>query len=144
MKDKPIIFKEDVVQKLLSNGIVELVQRIFVRPLNDYETAFNELVIREHEVSEQIKLYERDSSEIDSSNQLGQEMISFRQVEHQQLQADLQGYQQEITVLQQAIEAADQDFAQLKSQLSEMYRSIQSAHQRLLGGTVNLTSAPKL
>jgi hypothetical protein len=144
MKDKPIIFKEYVVQKLLSNGIVELVQRIFVRPLNDYETAFNELVIREHEVSEQIKLYERDSSEIDSSNQLGQEMISFRQVEHQQLQADLQGYQQEITVLQQAIEAADQDLAQLKSQLSEMYRSIQSAHQRLLGGTVNLTSAPKL
>jgi uncharacterized coiled-coil protein SlyX len=131
MRDKLIILKEEAARPLIDSGVVELVQRLYVRRLNDYEEAFNQHVVRSHEVSESIALFQRDSQEISKANQVGQEMISFRQIENQELQSDLSHYQKEIAVLNNAVTNATGQLDQLKAELSRMYRSVQARRDQL-------------
>lgn len=126
MKGKLIVLKEEVARPLIDSGVVQLAQRVYVRQLNDYEEAFNQHVIRSHEVNERIALTKRDSAEIEKANAAGQEMISFRQVENQALRQDLTGFQSELTVLKDAVSQAQTDLEALKKRLSEMYRSLQA------------------
>lgn len=132
MKGELIILKEEVATPLINNGVLKLVQRVYVRPLIDYEEAFNHHVVRDHEVSETIALFKRDSAEITKANQYGQEMISFRQVEKQELQSDLDNYRKEVAVLNEAVDASVAEVAELKSEIRKMYQNIQSRHAALL------------
>lgn len=137
MNRKLVIFKEDnvtdrpLIKQLLDGNKAEIVQRLFVRPLNDYEEGFNRLYVRSHELSEQITLVQRESTEISKANQLGTEMISFRQVENQNLAFDLENFRKEIEVLTAANATATQELDSVKEQMSGLYRSIQSRRAQL-------------
>ena len=132
MKGQRIILKEEVATPLIANGVLELVQRVYVRPLIDFEEAFNHHYARDHEVTESIALFQRDSEEINKANQYGQEMISFRQVEKQKLQSDVDNFQREVSVLTEAVEQASTQLSELKAQIREMYQNIQARHAELV------------
>jgi hypothetical protein len=121
-----IVLKSEVADDLISKGIAELIEPVYVRPLNDYQEAFNQLFVRIHEIQERITLYQRESAEMAKANQAGQEMISFRQIENQQLASDLGHYRTEIDVLNDEIVEATDKLNNTKSALTEMYRFIQS------------------
>lgn len=125
MRSNRIVLKEEAARPLIDNGQAELVQRIYVRPLNDYEEAFNRLHVRIHEVGESIRIYKRETAQMEAANQLGQEMIIFQQNESQKLAQDLQGYQQEMRVLEQAVAETEAELIQLKRKMSQMYQNIQ-------------------
>ncbi len=133
MKGKFIVLPQEVATPLIENGTLELVQRVYVRPLIDYEEAFNRHVVRDHEVSESIQLFTRDSQEIEKANQFGLEMISLRQVEKEELQSDLSNYQREVALLNDAVAKADAEVATLKAQIQQMYFNIQSRHASRVG-----------
>ncbi len=133
MKGKLIVLTEEVATPLINNGILELVQRVYVRPLIDYEEAFNRHVVRDHEVSESIQLFTRDSQEIEKANQYGQEMISFRQVEKQELQSDVNNFLREVKVLDDAAAEAEADVVNLKAQIQQMYFDIQAQRAARVG-----------
>ncbi len=143
MKDKPIILLEEVARTLRDSGNVELGQRFRVRPLNDYEEAFNKNFVRSHELSERIELFKRDSAEIQKANQAGQSMISFRQVEAQQLQADLDSYQKEVTVLRDSAAKAEKQLAELKTELGRLFLSVQASRSQLTAGAVRTTASAR-
>jgi hypothetical protein len=124
MNSKRIIVKEEVAQELIAAGKAELVQRLYVRPLRDYEDAFNHYVVQAAELNDRIAIVKRNSSEIEAANQLGNEMITRRQVENQRLTADLEGIQKELAVLNQLATSADGELAGLKGQMSNLYRTI--------------------
>jgi hypothetical protein len=137
MNRELIIFKEDnvtdrpLIKQLLDGNKAEILQRLYVRPLNDYEEAFNRLFVRSHELGERITLVQRESAEISKANQLGTEMIGFRQVENQKLAFDLENYQKEIAVLTAATESASQELDALKKRMSGLYQSIQTRRTQL-------------
>ncbi|MCA9133763.1 MAG: hypothetical protein KDA45_11435 [Planctomycetales bacterium] len=139
-KVKRIVLKAEVARQLIDNGVAELVQRIYVRPLNDYEEAFNQLLVRSHDIEERSLLYQRDSEEISKANQLGQEMISFRQVENQELREDLEGYQKEIDLLTSAVAEATEQVAQQRAELSRLYRQVQARREEIARQQVSVAS----
>ncbi len=131
MNNELIVLKEQVAQELIAAGKAELVQRIYVRPLNDYEEAFNRNIVRAEELKERITLVQRETTEIGKANELGNEMITFRQVENQKLTNDLQGIQQEVGVLNNSLTEANKQLDSLKKQLSQMYRTIQARRNQV-------------
>lgn len=131
MNNKLMVLKEQVAQELIAAGKAELVQRIYVRPLNDYEEAFNRNIVRAAELRERIVLVQRETTEIGKANELGNEMITFRQVENQKLTNDLQGIQREIGVLNDSLTEANQRLSSLKKQLSQKYRTIQARRNQV-------------
>ncbi len=126
MNDEIIVVKAEAAQTLIDNGVAELVQRIYVRPLNAYLEGFKELYLRSEQVDHSRDLVTRESAEIQAAMQDAQEMIAFRQVENQKLAHDLQGYQQEVAVLQTEVAAAESRLESLKQEISRMYRTIQA------------------
>lgn len=131
MNTELIVLKQEVAQELIAAGKAELVQRIYVRPLNDYEEAFNRNIIRSQELAEQITLVQRESAAVSSANQLGTEMLTFRQVENEKLTFDLENVQQEVAVLTDSVAAATKDLADLKRRMSGMYRTIQASRKQM-------------
>ncbi|RMF44313.1 MAG: hypothetical protein D6753_02865, partial [Planctomycetota bacterium] len=126
MNDEIIVVKAEAAQSLIDNGVAELVQRIYVRPLNAYLEGFKELYLRSEEVDQSRELITLESAEIQSAMQNAQEMIAFRQVEKQKLAEDLQGYQRETGVLQSEVAKAEEQLETLKKEISRMYRTIQA------------------
>ncbi len=124
--NKRIVLKSEVADKLIADGVAELIKPIFVRPLIDYQEAFNRSYVRRHEIRERIALYQRESAELAKANQAGQEMISFRQVENQQLASDLGNLNKEVEVLKKEVTLAEQLLTSTKSKISDMYREVQS------------------
>lgn len=118
-------------QAEIDNGTFELVERYYVRPLIDYERAFDRVFVRSHEVREATDAVVRETGELQSADQLGQEMISFRQVENQELAADLQSFQQENQVLAAAVQESNKALGDLKAKLGQLYREVQMASPRL-------------
>ena len=124
--NKRIVLKSEAADKLIADGIAELTEPVFVRPLIDYQEAFNRSYVRRHEIRERIALYQRETAELNKANQAGQEMISFRQVENQQLASDLGNLSKEVDVLKKEVTAAEQLLVSTKAKISDMYRQIQS------------------
>lgn len=132
MKGERIVLKEEVATPLIDSGVLELVQRVYVRPLVDYEEAFAHVMLREHEVLQGIELARRDQRELEKANQLAQEMISFRQTEAQEISSDLGNYQREVKVLQDAVARATSEFNSLRTTIQRLYQQIQDHHQDLI------------
>ncbi len=143
MRGKLIVLNQEKAAELIASGTVELVQRVYLRPLNDYEEAFISHVVRDHEVTENIALTKRDTEEIRKANQLGQEMISFRQVENQGLQSDLANFQREVVVLNTAVAEATQEYAAFRALIQQLAQQVQANHAAILGsqsGAVSLNN----
>lgn len=132
MKGERIVLKEEVATPLIDSGVLELVQRVYVRPLVDYEEAFAHHMLREHEVLQGIELARRDQRELEKANQLAQEMISFRQAEAQEISSDLGNYQREVKILQDAVARAATEFTSLRTTIQQLYQQVQDHHQALI------------
>ncbi len=131
LRDNRIVVVESVARDLISRGVAERVQRVFVRPLNDYLGLFNLSLAKSFEYDEQTKYYKYQNELIDQANQVGQNMLVVRQKENQLLGADLQNYQKEIEFLNTATAETDSDLATLKQKLSNLYQAIHERHAQL-------------
>lgn len=121
-----LLLKSEVAQQMITEGVAELIEPVFVRPLIDYEYAFNQAYLRRAEIQARINLYSRDIEQLTQANQASQEIISFRQVEKQKLESDLGNYQREVEVLNSELATWTQTLADLKSSLNGLYRQVQA------------------
>ena len=124
--NKRILLKSEAADKLIASGTAQLKFPYFVRPLIDYQEAFNSSYVRRHEVNERIALYQREAVELTKANSAGQEMISFRQIENQQLTSDLGNFTKEVEVLKKEVVLVEEELAARKAKIAEMYRQIQA------------------
>ena len=131
MNTERIVVKEEVAQALIASGKAELVQRFYVRPLNDYEDAFNYTIVRSAELRDRIDVVTRDTGEMKSANDLGNQMITFRQVEHQKLVSDVENINREVAALNELVQTATTELSTLKQQMSKMYRTIVARRNQL-------------
>lgn len=132
LKDNLIVVIDSEAKKLIAEGTAQLIQRVFVRPLNDYEELFNAYAARGFELAERIKYFQHHSQLIDQANTDGQTILAERQKEKQLLEGDLSNYKKEIDVLNSAIAEATTELDALKKDLSRMYQEIQGRRDRLV------------
>jgi hypothetical protein len=137
LRDNRIVVTETVARDLVNRGTAERVQRIFVRPLNDYLGLFNRYYAQSFELDERVKYYQYQNELIDQANQNGQQMLARRQKENQLLSEDFSNFQREIQFLNGANEEATQSLQSLKQRLSRLYRALQEHHQRLMLSSAN-------
>jgi hypothetical protein len=123
---KPVVLKSEYADKLIASGGAKLKDPYFVRPLIDYQEAFNSTYVRRHEVRERIAHFQREAIELTKANTAGQEMISFRQIENQELNSDLVNYKKEGEIVTKEAVLAEQELAAMKTKITEMYRQVQA------------------
>lgn len=79
-------------------------------------------------------LAQRDQGEVEKAMRALEEMSSFRQVEKQELSSDLGNYQREVIILEKAVAGAVAELAAMRTQIRQLYQSVQARHASLLGG----------
>lgn len=134
LNDNRIVVIESVARDLISRGVAERLQRIYVRPLNDYLGLFNNIQAKRFELDERVKYYGYQNQLMDQANQACQNMLTLRQKENQSLSADLSGFQKEVQFLNSAVVQADAELEKLKQDLSKLYRAIHEHHRQMLVG----------
>lgn len=139
-KGKRILLPQAVARPLIDSGVLELVRRVYVRPLIDYEEAFVHAIVRRSEVVAATALAQRDQSEVEKAMRALEEMSSFRQVEKQELSSDLGNYQREVIILEKAVAGAVAELAAMRTQIQQLYQSVQARHATLLGGALGTVS----
>lgn len=135
LRDNRIVVIENVARDLVNRGVAERVQRVYVRPLNDYLGLFNRAHSKRFELAERIKYYDYQNQLIDQANQASQNMLAIRQRENQRLNSDLGGYQKEIQFLNSAVVQADAELEKLRKDLSNLYRALHQYHRQHLVGS---------
>jgi hypothetical protein len=131
LKENLVVVIDSEAKKLIADGTAEQFQRVFVRPLNDYEELFNLNATRGFLLTERIKYFQHHSQLIDQANTDGQAMLAERQKEKQLLESDLSYYKKEAEVLTSALAEVTAELDVLKKDLSRMYQEIQGRRDRL-------------
>ena len=139
-KGKRILLPQAVARPLIDSGVLELVRRVYVRPLNDYEEAFVHALVRKSELVAATELAQRDQSEVEKAKQALDAMISFRQVEKQELSSDLGNYQREVKILDEVVAGAVAELATVRAEIRQLFQSIQAHHASLVGGSSGTVS----
>ncbi len=117
-----LVLKSEDAEKLIASGTAEKIEPIFVRPLVNYQYAFQHNYVRLDKVKQRTQTYVRQTEDIKSSVVLGRDMISAGQVEGQKLGSDLSHYQDEVKVLNEEIGQVTSELTKLKATISAMYR----------------------
>ncbi|QDV24711.1 hypothetical protein [Aureliella helgolandensis] len=140
-RGKLIVLQEAAARPLIASGVAEEVQRIYVRPLVDYEEAFSNYSIMKRKLSDSISVIQRETADINQANQLGREMVIFSQAENQKLAFDLEHTQQEVTVVTQLVEQATQQLQALRTEVSKLYREVQAKRKQLVAQQLSMLTA---
>ncbi|MFO1063872.1 MAG: hypothetical protein U0892_08425 [Pirellulales bacterium] len=127
-----LLLTQKAAQTLIDNGSAKLTKKIFVRPLNAYEKAFSKNFVHRDDTNKRTLVYQRESTLIDRANQLGQAMITERQVENQKLTADVGQFQKEATFMTAQAQSLSGELEQARAKLVEMYRALHAEHDRIM------------
>ncbi|GAB5405616.1 MAG: hypothetical protein Aurels2KO_38470 [Aureliella sp.] len=136
-RGKLVVLKEEAIDDLKA-GTFDEVQRVNVRPLNDYEKMYNDIAIQDKELDEQIAAADRDASELTKAIANANEMIVFRQQERQQLDFDMENIEKELAVITELSDEASAEFAAMQSQMNRWYRTIQTENARRAAAEMNM------
>jgi hypothetical protein len=132
LRDNRIVVTEAVAKDLVDQNKAERVQKVFVRPLNDYFGLLNRYYARSFELEEKMVYYRYQSALIEQANKNGLDMLAQSQIENRELSDDLTNFKREIQFLSEANEASNESLQSLRQKLSRMYRVLQEYHQRLM------------
>ena len=122
-------------EALVAQEDAKLIDRYYVRPLNDYQFVFREIRERVVRARQGIDLYTYENKVVDDTNKEGQEQIAFRQAERQQLDKDFAQFTKESTFIAGEAERLETDLASVNDRVKETYRLIQEQHAKLIAAS---------
>jgi hypothetical protein len=109
--------------QLIRAGTAELVRRVFVRPLHDYQGFFNSSHADRLRVGDQISVAQRDKNALDAAAAEVNELREKYRAERERLSQDLAGYRREIQVLQGYLQALNRRYDRIRSEVNRRYLS---------------------
>ena len=127
-----VVFAKIPAEDLIASGIAKLIEPIFVRPIIDYIIGFREARSRQIRATQDADLVRREIAQGEATNKLGQEQIVSRQAERQLRDADLAQYIKERDVISSEASRLETKVAEVKSELSRLYRSSQEQYDKLV------------
>ncbi|MFV1968119.1 MAG: hypothetical protein ACC628_22065 [Pirellulaceae bacterium] len=116
------VFPEEDGNRLINEGYVELVERIFVRSLNDYEAAFRYIAHLQVKIGEDTRAVGRDTAEVQKAIALCEAQMQSREDERAKVTEDLQKFTLEKDRITEYAVLIETQWAELRNELSELYR----------------------
>ena len=122
-KDEVGVFPQADAEDLISRGVCERIEPIYVRPLNDYEYQFRSTYLQMVQIRQDMERIQRNIDEQTSTNNRTETLITYRNDEKAKLQQDLDKFtyeQKQIEAYRDKLQAKLND---TKSELSRLYRT---------------------
>ena len=118
--------------RLKSQGIVELGQTVFVRPLNDYAFAFRETRRMTIRAKQDAALITRENKEAENTTKVTLDQELKREEESSKLKLDKAQYEKEAEVISSVASELETQIVDKKKELGQLYGSIVALHDRLV------------
>lgn len=128
------LFDAATAETLVQQQICEVdeTRRIYRRPLRDYEYFYRQMSLRFQDLDDQMAIVRRQTQAVADSAAETRQQIQYRDQEKGRLQADLKGWQDERSRLQELWGALNEQAKQQRQMLSRLYReNVALAAQRL-------------
>lgn len=116
-------------QAWIDRGYARLIDRIYVRPLDDYEHAFRQLHLTSLQSRNQLQFIQAEIDRVAEAAGLARLRINERRDERQKLDADLAQLQLERQALQDEQQRVETEQEQLREQLTDLLSEIRQLHQ---------------
>jgi hypothetical protein len=116
-------------QPWIDRGYARLIDRIYVRPLDDYDHAFRQLRLTSLQSRSQLQFIQAEIDRVTEAAGLARRRINERRDERQRLDADLAQLQVERQALQDEQQRLDTEQGQLREQLMDLLTEIRQLHQ---------------
>ena len=117
------IFPPEDANRLIGEGVCELVERIYVRELHNYHFAFRAALQQLIRLGREQRNVERNISAITESDGRVAQQITVREQELQKVQEDLGKYQVELDKITAYAALLDRQKAERMSELSKLYQA---------------------
>ncbi|MDA1053835.1 MAG: hypothetical protein O3C40_25585 [Planctomycetota bacterium] len=117
------VFPQGGADELISRGVCERIEPIYVRSLNDYEYQFRSTHLQMVQIGQDIEGIERNIAEQTATNARTVTLITYRRDEKAKLEQDLDKFkyeQKEITAYRDKLQVV---FNETKAELSRLYRT---------------------
>jgi hypothetical protein len=111
------------VQDLVDDGICRIVDRVFVRTLNDYKRGFRDISQQMQTLAHDINQVQRDTAETERANELTLGQIRQSEEERDKINQDLEKVRYEQEQITQYAASLNDDLKALKKELSDLYRT---------------------
>jgi hypothetical protein len=121
--DSIAVFDKATADQLVADGIVEKIDSVYVRKLNDFEYEFHQIYSRMAQLDEVIRNVQRDTAKIVAADDQTNEQIRFRQKEKAGLETDLVGFQKERDLVTAYAQQLEQKWTTMREGLSAMYNA---------------------
>jgi hypothetical protein len=138
--DDTYIFDSATAKDWEMQGIVALEARLFVRPLNDYEFAFRETRRLWTKARQDLLLITREFDEMVRTSKVVSEQEILRGEEGKRLALDKAQYGKELEVINEVHGSLTQQVEDKKTELSQLYGTVVSLHDRLVQRSKELAS----
>ena len=116
------LFDAVTAQELITQGIAEEVERIYIRQLRDYEFLFHKMYRQLTIVEDKIAVTTQDIARLEAATSKTLELVSYREDEVAKLRDDKTGFEHERQEITRYHEALDGQYRATLQQLSTLYR----------------------
>jgi hypothetical protein len=125
------VFPQEDGNRLIDEGYAVLVERVFVRSLNDYEGAFRTIHQTLVQIYEDARQVQRDTAEVQKAIALVEAQIQYREEERTKLREDLAKFELERDRITEYAATLQTQWAEMRQELSELYRENQELANEL-------------
>jgi len=130
------LFPFEEANRLINQAkVCELIEPVYVRSLNDYETGFRGLYQRFVQLDEDLRQAKRDTQEVTQANNITLEQIRHGEDERGKLDEDVKKTTYERDEITKYAAALETKLARVKGELSQLFRRTCSWRRSLLDST---------
>ena len=127
------LFPQDDAKRLINQEkVCELIEPVYVRPLNDYEFGFRSIALRLIDLDEAQRGVERALAEVQAATALVQAQIGYREQEREKVKSDLQKTQLERDRITEYAANLQARWAKAREELSALYRTNSQLAEQLV------------
>jgi hypothetical protein len=133
------VFPQADADDMISRGVCERIEPIYVRPLNDYEYQFRSIHLQTVQIRQDIERIQRNIGEQTGTNARTQTLIAYRTEEKNKLQGDLDKFTYERDQITEYFGKLQKHLADTRALLSRLYRTNFQLAEELRTTSENLT-----
>lgn len=137
------VFDQATANDLISRGIVDKVQPIYRRRLNDYELRFHGIHSRIVEINDRLRTLSLDLAAVSASKDKADQQAALLEDQRTKLTDDLAKVKFELAELSKYGDSVTTRLTEVRSELSQLYRSNKALSRELAAINARLTEEVK-
>jgi len=138
-RDKDGVIIEKGARELAEEGVLEISSVIYRRPLNDYTYAFRHIYARHLQITEAIKLVDKELAVVAAEIAAAEKNNKARQEEQGKLADDKTKLAAELQKIKKYADDLDASYRGVRSELSRLYRENAALRDRIVAANEKLT-----